>query len=92
MTCNIVFLLVAAAAVVVNDVEVGSGGCEVLNVPQSLVGNGGVDEGDNHGDDVLPPRQGDDSPHATLVGGGLRIVGGSLWLLQVPHAAWHEEV
>ena len=51
-----------------------------------------MDEEGSHGDDVPPLKQGDDTLHATLVGGGLRIVDGSLLLLQVPHAAWHAEV
>ena len=34
MTLDILFLPVVAAVVVEDDGEVGSGGCEVLNVPQ----------------------------------------------------------
>ena len=49
----------------------------------------GADEEGSHGDDVPPLKQGDDTLHVTLVGGGLRIVDGSLLLLQVPVSYTH---
>ena len=52
---------------------------------------GGDEEGKNVGD-LLHQKQGDDTLHAELVGGGLRIVGGLLQILQLLHVAWHEVV
>ena len=86
------YLLVVAAAAVEDDVEVGSGECEVLNVPLLLVGNGVGDVKGNHVDGEPRLMQDDDTLHAKLVGGDPKIVDGSLQLLQVSHAALHVEV
>ena len=86
------YLLVVVAAAVVDDVEVASGECEVLNVSLLLVGNGDGDVEGNHVDGEPQLMQDDDTLHAKLVGGVPKIVDGSLQLLQVSHAALHVEV
>ena len=86
------YLLVVVAAAVVDDVEVASGECEVLNVSLLLVGNGDGDVEGNHVDGEPQLMQDDDTLHAKLVGGDPKIVDGSSQLPQVSHAALHVEV